>query len=210
MKNIILATTVIILMLTLAACQQTDVVGNKSIESFNAILNVNSENIIEDTEIGGFAMISPNGTEEFILNKNVQIKFEVEPFLNAGLDISKLPKEMIDGNYIVIGAENNDYKEGLPKGLFENFIRNNREKLGYHTALDHFGINFGDGNAFEFAKDIDKNGKDIVFVINPKMFIDAGVDVENIDGWLFTKVEMMGKGGKITQEDRLLKPYNIK
>lgn len=79
-----------------------------------------------------------------------------------------------------------------------------REKIGYHGEMDHYNIDFGGGNMFEWAKDIAANDKDIVFVLNPGPFIAAGVDVNNIEGWAFAKVKTMD--GEI---DKLLKPFNL-
>lgn len=31
---------------------------------------------------------------------------------------------------------------------------------------------------------------DIVFVLNPQMFIDAGVNPQEVEGWVFAKVEL--------------------
>ncbi len=46
----------------------------------------------------------------------------------------------------------------------------------------------GNGNMFEWAKDMQKNDKDIVFVLNPQPFIDAGVDPAKVHPCLFVNL----------------------
>ncbi len=62
----------------------------------------------------------------------------------------------------------------------------------------------------EWAKDIKTNDKDIVFVLNPQHFIDAGVDSTKVAGWVFAKVEIKDDNGKTELVDKLLKPYDFK
>ncbi|MCL2072248.1 MAG: hypothetical protein FWH07_08510, partial [Oscillospiraceae bacterium] len=61
-------------------------------------------------------------------------------------------------------------------------------------------IEFGNGDSFEWARDMTTNqtndtpqDKDIVFALNPQPLIDAGVDVENIEGWSYVTLQMMGE-----------------
>lgn len=85
-----------------------------------------------------------------------------------------------------------------------------RVRIGYHEALDHYGIKLGNGNMFEWAKNMATNDKDIVFVLNPEPFIAAGADPSRIDGWIFAKVETKDDKGKPILADRLLKPFNLR
>jgi hypothetical protein len=81
--------------------------------------------------------------------------------------------------------------------------------IGYHGAADHFGVNLGGGNLFEWAKDMSKNDKDIVCVLNPQPFIDAGVDPAMVEGWLFAKVAVEDEKGRPVEVDKFLKPFDI-
>ena len=63
---------------------------------------------------------------------------------------------------------------------------------------------------FEWAKDIAKNDKDIIWVLNPEPFIAAGVDPGKIQGWIFAKVRTTDATGETIFVDKLLKPFNIK
>ena len=86
----------------------------------------------------------------------------------------------------------------------------NRDHIKYHTALDHYGVDIGDGNMFEWAKDLSTNDKDIVFVLNPQIFIDAGVDPDKVEGWVFAKVSAEDEDKKPIEVDKFLKPFSIK
>ena len=82
--------------------------------------------------------------------------------------------------------------------------------IGYHAALDHYGVSLGGGNIFEWAKDMDANDKDIVFVLDPAPFAAAGADTSRIYGWLLAKVTVDDENGKPVQVDKLLKPFDLK
>ncbi len=62
---------------------------------------------------------------------------------------------------------------------------------------------------FEWAKDMDKNDKDLVFVLDPQPFIDAGTDPANTEGWVFGKVKVDDGKGKMVEVDKLLKPFEL-
>jgi trans-aconitate methyltransferase len=82
-----------------------------------------------------------------------------------------------------------------------------RQNIGYHTAMDHYNIDFGNA-MFEWAKDMSSNDKDIVFVLNPEPLIAAGVEPKNVDGWTYAQVPVM-QGGKETQVYKFLKPFDL-
>jgi hypothetical protein len=63
---------------------------------------------------------------------------------------------------------------------------------------------------FEWAKDMSANDKDIVFVLNPKPFIDAGVDPDRVEGWVFARVTVDDESGKPVELDKFLKPFNLR
>lgn len=210
MKTKILALSLLAVMtFALTACAQTDVVANTAVKSFETVLNTDASKVTRSAD--GYVLTSPNTTESFSFGKNIAITFELAPFIEAGLDVTKLPSNInADGDNLVISMENKDYsKETTANKTFEKLVKNNRDAVGYHAALDHYGVALGNGNMFEWAKDIATNDKDIVFVLDPQAFIDMGVDVENVEGWLFAKVETMDNGKKV-EVDKLLKPYNIK
>lgn len=136
---------------------------------------------------------------------------DATPFINAGLDTALLPEGVFVDNKIVfgydLGSEGVSVQDVVP--AFEAIFNIDPTLVGYHAALDHYGLSFGNGNVFEWAKDFTTNDKDIVFVLNPQTFADAGVDVQTIEGWIFAKVEVMGADGKMVEVEKLLKPFEI-
>lgn len=204
-----------------SACSKLDVVGDTSIKSFDAVLSTVGDGVTEDTSFGGWSLEAPNQTARFVWSKDfsktssdVFLEVDAKPFIDAGLDTSKLPEGMLVDDKIIVGTDlGNDaltYKgEATPLESYKNIVKLYRDHIKYHTALDHYGIDMTNGNVFEWAKDMSKNDKDIVFALNPQVFIDAGVDPSNVSGWVFAKVETLDANGKKIQVDKFLKPFDL-
>jgi hypothetical protein len=116
-----------------------------------------------------------------------------------------------------LGNDKLTYKDG-PTALFayEQIVNKYRDSINYHTSLDHYGVKLGDGNMFEWAKDMKTNGydnsnqdKDIVFVLNPEPLAAAGVAPEKVEGWAYAQVQVE-ENGKTEQVWKLLKPFDLK
>lgn len=222
-KKLIIITLTIAALFSLSACAGTDVVGEQSVKSFEEVLAAMPDNVSEDEMNNGWAITSPDGNEKFIWSKDfsasaphdVMLEFDVKPFVEAGLDVNKLPAGMIIGDKIMVGTTLGDEelsydRDATPLDSYKKIVELKREQIKYHAALDHYGITLGDGNMFEWAKDMTTNDKDIVFVLNPQLFIDAGVDPAGVEGWVFAKVSVMDEDGKPVEVDKFLKPFDIK
>jgi len=226
MKKAAIIALSLVAILSLSGCQATDVIGKDAQVSFEAVLNKTPDKVKADEVNNGWALESPKG-ERFVWSKDfssvdkpdLMLEFDATPFLSAGLDATKLPKDMYlydkTTNILMIhselGADKFTYSgDATPMKSFTNIVKTYRDTVGYHAALDHYGIALGNGNMFEWAKDMAKNDKDMVFVLNPQPFIDAGVDTTKVEGWVFAKVEIMDKSGKKEQVDKFLKPYDLK
>lgn len=221
MKKILIPILVSTLLLALASCAQTDVIGRASVQSFAAVTAI--ADIRADESFGGYALTAPDGQARFLLSRNfaatdtldAALEIPVQPFLAAGLEISKLLEGILVQDKLVVGTDfgSQDFKEAAQSSLattYEEVVRLNGQAIGYHKALDHYGINLGDGNLFEWAKDMKTNDKDIVFVLDPQPFLKAGVDPVAVEGWIFAKVETMDKNGNMIQVDKFLKPFDLK
>lgn len=203
MKKLLLA---LALLVFIAGCTSTDVVKREAQASFEEILAVDS---VESSVVDGYAHIIITEGYHFDLALNPQSTTEdvimavmAMPFLDAGLDITKLPANMrIKDDMLLItfdglkGSMTND-----AKGQMDSLLTNNRDLLAYHAELDHFGIALGD-HKFEWAKNMATNDKDAVFILSADVLRLAGVNVEAVDGWLFTTMDGM---------DLLLKPIELK
>ncbi len=226
MKKILILATVMAVVFIFTACQGTDVVGEVAKTSFEAVISAVPDKVTSDEEYNAWSLEAPTG-EKFLWSKDfsaqgqpdLMLDFDAKPFVDAGLDISKLPTNIYEYDemmniimvYAEIGNQPFEYKgEATPMESFNRIVEKHRDIIGYHEKLDHYGVALGYGNMFEWAKDMSTNDKDIVFILNPQPFIDSGVDPTKVEGWIFTKVEVMDEKGKPIQIDKFLKPFNLK
>jgi hypothetical protein len=205
-----------VLVLSVLSCGKLDVVGTGSIESFQKVLAQIPQSLSPDAMNGGWSLAAPDNSARFIWSRNyaesplhdVMIEFDAAPFIAAGLDPSKLPESiaLYEGKIMVgtkLGTEELKYPGDLtPLASYEQIVKLKRKAVGYHAALDHYGVNLGGGNLFEWAKDM-------VFVLNPEPFLNAGVNPEGIEGWVFAKVTVDDENGKPIQVDKILKSFNL-
>lgn len=209
--------------LIFASCKQFDVIGYTSVKSFDAVLDAIPAGLAEDGANNAWSLTAPDGSARFIWSRDfsrspvydVMIEFDAQPFTDAGLDINRLPQGMVSEGKIILGTKLGTEAliydgKANPLASFEKIVELKRESLKYHTALDHFGIDLSGGNMFEWAKDMAANDKDIIFVLDPQIFIDAGADPEKVNGWIFTKVQGMDENNRPVEADKLLKPFDLK
>jgi hypothetical protein len=210
---------------SLVGCGSTDVVGKVAKTSFKAVIDASKDRVSSSDKDGAWVLASVAGDQVFFSTDfsgdkpDVAFSFDAAPFVAAGLDPAKLaaPEGItyaIDAGRLAMSFElgadkfSAEAKKSLEATIAE-IVRTQRARVGYHEKLDHYGIKLGGGNMFEWAKDMSKNDKDIVWALNPAPFIAAGVDPAKVQGWLFAKVESKDAGGKTVVEDKLLKPFNL-
>lgn len=216
-----------------------DVVGKESVNSFSAILQTIPDKVTADERNAGWALASPDESVRFIWSEDysrsplhdVMLELDAKPFLDAGLDPNKLPDNYafyegdrmgtMSSQMLMVGSKlGNDSLtyNGKPTPLtaYEQIVDKYRGSINYHTSLDHYGVKLGDGNMFEWAKDLSTNAstgenqdKDIVFVLNPEPLIAAGVDPEKVESWVYAQVPVE-ENGQTTNVWKLLKPFNLK
>lgn len=199
-----------------------DVVATQSLESFKVVTEELEDRITFDNKWNSWAIKAPDDSVTFYFSKDfskssfhdVMLEFEAKPFIDAGMDVNKMPDDFVFDEMIMVGVKLGDEEikydsEATPYNTYSKIVELKRSSIKYHAALDHYGIDLGDGNMFEWAKDMSTNDKDIVFVLNPESFIKAGVDPEKVEGWLYAKVPTM-KDGKKVEVYKFLKPFNIK
>ena len=209
------------------AAFSTDVVGQTAITSFGEMIGALEFKPVFDNMDKAWALTSPDGEAAFWWRRDAKpdrmfdtyLCFDAEPFVNAGLDLNKLPGHMKgmleDRGKLMLGKKLSDKPleyggEATPLASFEQIVKLDRESVGYHAALDHYGVTVADGSLFEWAKDMSKNDKDIVFVLDPKIFTDAGVDPAKVEGWTFAKVPLEDARGRKYEGDKFLKPFDLR
>jgi hypothetical protein len=216
-----------------------DVVGKESITSFDTILQTIPDKVNADELNAGWALTAPDDSVRFIWSEDysksplhdVMLEFDAQPFLDAGLDPDKLPDNyaFYEGETMggmgsqmlmvgtKLGSDSFQYSGGATAlKAYEKIVENYRDSINYHTSLDHYGVKLGDGNMFEWAKDLATNtatnenqDKDIVFVLNPEPLIAAGVNPETVEGWAYLQVSVE-ENGKTEQVWKLLKAFDLK
>lgn len=221
-KKIILTAFSAIALVGLTACNKLDVIGDQSIKSFDAVLNEVGDNVNEDTSFGGWSLEAPDGAVRFVWSQDFSktttydayLELDAQPFIDAGLDTSKLSDGILVGDKLILGTDFGSdalsYNgEITPLASYKKIVELYRNNITYHMALDHFGVDLKNGNMLEWAKDMTTNDKDIVFVLNPEVFINAGVDPNDVEGWVFAKVPTMDEKGNDIEVDKLLKPFDF-
>jgi hypothetical protein len=208
----------------IVSCGKLDVVGTGSVKSFDSVLKQIPGSVTPYGQNGGWALEAPDNSARFIWSKSysesprfdVALEFDSGPFITAGLDPGRLPPNfaVYEGKIMVgtkLGGEQPQYSgEATPLESYEQIVKLKRNNIGYHGAMDHYGVILGDGNMFEWAKDMATNDKDIVFVLNPSPFIAAGTDPAGVGGWVFSKVTVDDENGKPVEVDKLLKPFDLR
>jgi hypothetical protein len=201
----------LVVLLAFSACKKLDVVGNGSVKSFESVLDALKDNITFH-EVG-WELASPDNSARLMWGDGIiMLELDAKPFLDAGLDVSVFPYDVFEDKIMIyeeLWLESPEPEE-TPLASYELIVRHRRDVIGYHANLDHYGITIKDGNLFEWAKDMSTNDKDIVFVLNPKPFLDADVVPTNIEGWLFTKVTVDDEKGKPVEVDKILKAFNLR
>jgi len=232
-RTIAAVAAVLVVAVTFTACsglKDLDVVGKQSITSLEEVLKTIPDKVKANPINGGWSIDAPDGTVRFIFSEDysksplhdVMLELDAKPFLDAGLDTTKLP-----ANYnfykgmLMVGKKLGNDKltyNGAATALaaYEQIVNKYRDSINYHSTLDHYGVKLGDGNMFEWAKDMKTNGynnqnqdKDIVFVLNPEPLIAAGVDPKKVEGWAYLQVPIE-ENGKTTDVWKFLKPFDLK
>ena len=201
-KMLLLSTVIVSLVVALLNCSLLDVVARDAKKSFALLLENTTSN--KNTAEKRWELLAP-GNETFSMaadlgttEPDITRTFSAAPFLRAGLDIAKLPADFFYDNASgILTLRNEISNTKFPaiaansfSGLFSEFLKTNRSIVGYHEALDHYGIKLGNGNMLEWAKDPANNDKDLVFVLNPAPFLAAGLDTGRLTDWIYAEVPM--------------------
>ena len=156
MKKIVLLTLALGSALVFAGCQATDTVGKFAVKSFESVLAVDEKQVAFDEENNGWALSSPGG-ERFIWGKDFSsegkadfvIELDATPFVNAGLDATKLDPDMYlldaTSNTLVVYAEIGTDDLGASDSTtaldsFKAIVKTYRDNIGYHEKLDRKSV----------------------------------------------------------------------
>ncbi|MCL2566357.1 MAG: hypothetical protein FWE24_11230 [Defluviitaleaceae bacterium] len=193
------------MMLLLTSCASWDLIGIGAVEAFDRVIN--SENVrVENTDIG-WVLNMPDGNASLSLDRDGS---------TSRISFQEYTVRLIDGNVLWMGASfefnTTEYEtEMTPLTIFKQILHYRPEFIGYHDTGHHYMLHFGDsGNMLMFARDIASQEAGVVFMLNPEQFIEAGVDVHNIDGWHFGPHETMTIRGQTVTRDFLVKTFDLR
>lgn len=215
MKKIILIVfSLVLASVLLAGCAATDVILKYSPFSLDTIVEKFPAIVTDNTQTDHYFTLSVDAetllkvSNDFSLtDEDIAIQTPLKPFTDAGLNPAKLGAGYrTDGASLYLVADfgaGTGVQSTITNALFES-VKANRAVLTYHADLDHYGVKLPAGK-FEWAKDESTNDKDIVFVIAAQPLADLGVDVQNVEGWIFKT--MQDDAGK--DFDVLLQPYSL-
>jgi len=227
MKKRVLFSSVFVLAASLAltGCGSTDVVASSAVTSFGAMAN--NDAVQSQAAVSGGAeywRLQASEAAVFVLGKNadsdldIALELDATPFINAGLNPSLLSEERYSfdpatSRLSVVSNLGDTELDGAPgdsvEKTFAQWVKDYRTSIGYHAPMDHFGISLGDGNMLEWAKTLETNDKDLVFVLNPEPLIQAGVDPAKLETWVFGEVEVMDEAGKAVMVEKFLMVYSF-
>jgi hypothetical protein len=170
----------------LAACADTFM--DDAVTSFETVITSDS---VEREVMDGVAHVKLNADAHFDIalssdgDKDIYIAVMAQPFLDAGLDLSKTPDSVyLNGDMLVLSFNVKDYKEATDAvSALSNVLTTNRSLLGYHKELDHYGITLGD-HKVEWAKDPLTNDKDAVIVLDGDTLTSWGVNLDVLNTWV--------------------------
>ncbi len=225
MKHLYLSAMVgLIAVLLLSGCQALDVVARDAIKSFQTVLAHPDVGSKYDPDARAWVITTPGG-EEFRWSEDFSgvgpdftLAIDARPFLDAGLDATRLPGDTYALNsargQLILEFEVGSTPfsaggESTPAAAFSRLVEAYRERVSYHAQFDHYGIALGEGNMFEWAKDLSSNDKDLVLVLNPEPLQVAGVDPSQVKQWVFGKVKVKDEAGQEVEVDKFLRPYDL-
>lgn len=215
-RNLIIAGAVAVVLVAalfvsiiLTAGGTADALKTYAVRSFGLVAEKTQTR--EDGENGGWQLSPDGGATVFFWGGNLTagLRTSAAPFLAAGLDISKLPAGYaVDNDLFTVSIAANSAGGDSALSAMQSVVNANRSLIGYHSAMGHFNISLGNGNAFEWAQSTEENEKDVVFALAPEPLVAAGLDPEAVEGWTYDKVEMH-EDGKTMQVYMLMKAFNL-
>lgn len=222
-----------IMVFALSGCQRT-ITGNETadngLNSFNAIVEANPEKKGFHSALQHWGFALPTG-EKFEWSKDMSANkadfamvMLADPLVEAGLDIDKLDKN----EWLYETAGKDDMGVDLPNRLIKPYNVSDKKEVSngsedsmrrllktdtniikYHEEQQHYRLILGT-NEVQWTEKLGINDADMIFVLEAKPLIEAGLDVAKLEGsgWIFREAskENMGMG---ESPDQLVKIYDI-
>jgi hypothetical protein len=233
-KKIMLTALAVVLVVTVSGCQKSktgDVNSDNALESFSAILKEypSQKGYHEALYHWGFKLPSGEKFEwssDMSANKaDFALVMLADPLVEAGLDVEKLDKN----EWLYEPAGKDDMGENLPNRLIKPYnvsdnkvntdgsedslkklLKEDNSLIKYNEDQKHYRLLLGDGNEVQWTQELGVNNADMIFVIKAQPLIDAGLDVDKLEGsgWTFRETSNDNTVGE--NPDQLVKEFDIK
>ncbi len=182
MKKVLI--TIIALTLILSACSPLNAEQRDAVRAFGDLLSVLPPEGDGRSDSGLWRITAPDGSAWFEwTNQEVVAGVDPRPFISAGLD-SVLDADTPTLIFIAPGFNMlNMGVQPTPLRQFEKDAGFLRDRIGYDAQTDRYSIDLGEGNRFEWARDMQTNANDIVFSLNWWVFLAPGEAPNAVEGW---------------------------
>lgn len=111
-RRLLYITLSLAMMISLAACGTLDIIGDYSIKSFQSVLTAMEDQVTQDPRFEGWSLAAPDKKARVVWSRDYSktapdlfMEVEALPFMEAGLDTSKLPEGMFVDGKIIVGIE---------------------------------------------------------------------------------------------------------
>lgn len=199
------------IVLVLAGCQRTitgNDVADNGLNAFNNIIKAYPENKGFHNALQHWGFALPTG-EKFEWSKDMSANkadfamvLLADPLVEAGLDIEKLDKNV----WLFEPAGKDDMGEDMPNRLIKPYNVSDKKEIGngsedsmrrllkadtsmikYNEQQQNYSLLLGNGNEVQWTEELGKNDADMIFVLEAKPLVDAGLDINKLDGigWTF-------------------------
>lgn len=225
MKKRINLMVFLVVALVLAGCQRTitgNDVADKGLNAFNNIVSTYPENKGFHSALQHWGFALPTG-EKFEWSKDMSANkadfamvLLADPLVEAGLDIEKLDKDV----WLYEPAGTDDMGEEMPNRLIKPYNVSDKKEVGngsedsmrrllkadtsmikYNEEQKNYSLFFGNNNEVQWTEELGTNDADMIFVLEAKPLVDAGLDIDKLDGsgWTFSE-----------DSDQIVKVFDIK
>ena len=231
MKKLIKLMAFLAVSLAVAGCQRTitgNDVADNGLKAFNNIVSTYPENKGYHSALQHWGFALPTG-EKFEWSKDMSANkadfamvLLADPLVEAGLDIEKLDKNV----WLFEPAGKDDMGEDLPNRLIKPYNISDKKEIGngsedsmrrllkadtnlikYNEEQKNYSLLLGNGNEVLWTEELGNNDEDMIFALEAKPLVDAGLDISKLEGsgWTFREA---GKAGE--NPDQIVKTFDIK
>ena len=145
-----------------------------------------------------------------------------DPLTEAGLDIEKLDKNVwlyepagkdemgVDLPNRLIKPYNISDKKEIANGSEDSMrrlLKADTSMIKYDEQQKNYRLSLGNGNEVQWTEELGINDADMIFVLEAKPLVDAGLDINKLDdsGWSFREASKDN-----ADTDQIVKEFDIK